>query len=210
MSLTLIFVIGTSIISIYAWQNQDLTRKWIFNPYSVNKYGQYYRFITSGFLHGSWLHLIFNMLVLWMFGEQVEAIFSAIYGPVIGKVIFGALYLIGIIVSDIPTFFKHRHAAYYNALGASGGVSSILFSSILFNPNQELCLYGLLCLPGIIWGVIYIIYSFYMGRQQSDNINHDAHLYGGLFGIVFTIIAFPSVIPHFIEQLMQLKLFQAN
>lgn len=207
MSLTTILVIITSAISIYAWQNQALTSKWIFNPYSVNKYKQYHRFITSGFLHGSWIHLIFNMLVLWMFGTQVEGIFSAIYGPTIGKVIFGALYLLGIVVSDIPTFFKHKHAAYYNALGASGGVSSVLFSSILFNPNQELCLYGLLCLPGIVWGIAYIVYSFYMGKQQSDNINHDAHLFGGLFGIVFTIIVFPDVIPFFIEQLADFKLF---
>lgn len=207
MSLTTILVIITSIISIYAWQNQSLTSKWIFNPYSVNKYGQYHRFITSGFLHGSWIHLIFNMLVLWMFGTQVESIFSAIYGSIIGKVIFGALYILGIVVSDIPTFFKHRHAAYYNALGASGGVSSVLFSSILFNPNQELCLYALICLPGIVWGIAYIVYSYYMGKQQSDNINHDAHLFGGLFGIVFTIIVFPDVIPIFIEQLADFKLF---
>lgn len=207
MSLTTILVIITSIISIYAWQNQSLTSKWIFNPYSVNKYGQYHRFITSGFLHGSWIHLIFNMLVLWMFGAQVESIFSAIYGPIIGKVIFGALYLLGIVVSDIPTFFKHRHAAYYNALGASGGVSSVLFSSILFNPNQELCLYALICLPGIVWGIAYIVYSYYMGKQQSDNINHDAHLFGGLFGIVFTILVFPDVIPIFIEQLADFQLF---
>lgn len=207
MSLTIILVIITSAISIYAWQNQALTSKWIFNPYSVNKYKQYHRFITSGFLHGSWIHLIFNMLVLWMFGTQVEGIFSAIYGPIVGKVIFGALYLLGIVVSDIPTFFKHKHAAYYNALGASGGVSSVLFSSILFNPNQELCLYGLLCLPGIVWGIAYIVYSYYMGKQQADNINHDAHLFGGLFGIVFTIIVFPDVIPFFIEQLADFKLF---
>ncbi len=207
MSLTTILVIITSAISIYAWQNQELTSKWIFNPYSVNKYKQYHRFITSGFLHGSWIHLIFNMLVLWMFGTQVESIFSAIYGPTIGKVIFGALYILGIVVSDIPTFFKHRHAAYYNALGASGGVSSVLFSSILFNPNQELCLYALICLPGIVWGIAYIVYSYYMGKQQSDNINHDAHFFGGLFGIGFTILVFPDVIPIFIEQLAEFKLF---
>lgn len=207
MSLTLIIVIATSLISYYAWQNQSLTQKWIFNPYSVQKYNQYYRFITSGLLHSGWIHLLFNMLVLYMFGKQVEDIFGMIYGPVVGKIIFGGLYFFGIIVSDIPTYFKHRNAAYYNALGASGGVSSVLFSFILFDPNQQLCLYGLVCFPGIVWAVLYIVYSYYMGKKGSDNINHDAHLYGGLFGVAYTILVYPSVIPHFIEQLKNFQLF---
>jgi len=207
MSLTLILVIATSAISLYAWQNQDLTRKWIFNPYAIYKYKEYYRFITSGFLHSGWVHLFFNMFVLYMFGSQLERMFSAIYGATIGKVIFGGLYLLGIIVSDIPTFIKHKNAAYYNALGASGGVSSILFSYILFDPVQKLYLYGLIGLPGIVWAALYVIYSIYMGKQSRDNINHDAHLFGGIFGIVYTIIVFPKVVPHFFEQLLHLQIF---
>lgn len=117
------------------------------------------------------------------------------------------MYLLGIIVSDIPSFIKHKDAPYYNALGASGGVSSLLFSFIIFDPTQDLCLYGLLCFPGFIWGALYIVYSFYMGKKGQDNINHDAHLYGGLFGIVFTIIAVPGVIPNFIDQLSNFSLF---
>ncbi|MDX1627116.1 MAG: rhomboid family intramembrane serine protease [Fulvivirga sp.] len=207
MSLTLLLVIGTSIISIYAWQNESLTRQWIFNPYSIKKYKEYYRFITSGFLHSGWVHLIFNMLMLFMFGQQIEAVFSYIYGPMIGKVIFAALYLIGIVVSDIPTFLKHKEHAYYNALGASGGVSAVLFSYVLFAPVQKLYLYGLIGLPGIVWAGLYIVYSIYMGKQGSDNVNHDAHLYGGLFGIVFTIIVYPDIIPHFLDQITQLSIF---
>jgi len=207
MSLTLLLVIATSAISIYAWQNKDLTNKWIFNPYSVYKYNQYYRFITSGFLHSGWIHLFFNMFVLYMFGQQVEGVFSSIYGATTGKIIFGGLYILGIIISDIPTFLKHRNAAYYNALGASGGVSSVLFSFVLFDPVQKLYLYGLIGLPGIVWAALYVVYSIYMGKQGSDNINHDAHLYGGIFGIIYTIIVFPSVVPHFLEQLTQLSIF---
>ena len=122
-------------------------------------------------------------------------------------VLFVALYLLGIIISDIPTYIKHRNHAYYNALGASGGVSSILFSFILFDPAQKLYLYGIIGLPGVVWAVLYVLYSAYMGKRQGDNINHDAHLYGGLFGVAFTILIFPKVIPHFIEQLGNLSLF---
>jgi len=113
----------------------------------------------------------------------------------------------GIVISDIPSFLKYKDSPYYNALGASGGVSSILFSFIIFYPTQDICLYGLLCFPGFLWGALYIIYTVYMGKRQGDNINHDAHLYGGLFGIVFTIITVPGVVPAFFEQLKNLSIF---
>ena len=206
MSITLIFVIVTVLISIYAWNNESITQKWIFNPYAVKHRRQYYRFITSGFLHGGIVHLLFNMLVLYMFGEQVEEVFKSIYGD-FGKVVFSALYLLGIIVSDIPTFAKHKDTPHYNALGASGGVSSILFSYILFDPSNKLYLYGIIGLPGIVWALLYMIYSYYMSKRQVDNVNHDAHLYGGLFGVIFTLLTIPGVILHFLEQLKYLNFF---
>ncbi|MDH5475841.1 MAG: rhomboid family intramembrane serine protease [Cyclobacteriaceae bacterium] len=206
MSATLIIVIVNVIASIYAWNNTSIMGKWIFNPYTVFHNKEYHRFITSGFIHGNWMHLIFNMLVLFMFGEQVESWFTQLYGEV-GVVLYVVMFLAAVIVSDIPTFLKNKENSYYNALGASGGTSAILFSYILFNPIQSLCLYGILCFPGVLWGVLYIIYSVYMGKQQSDNINHDAHLWGGLFGIGFTIMIYPSVILHFLEQLRDFTLF---
>ncbi|MEO0552791.1 MAG: rhomboid family intramembrane serine protease [Bacteroidota bacterium] len=206
MSLTLIFIAVTVVISIKAWNDPALTNRWIFNPYAVKHNKQYYRFLSSGFLHGGFIHLLFNMLVLYMFGEQVEAVFTSAYG-VVGKVLFAGLYILGIIISDIPTFLKYKDLPHYNALGASGGVSSILFSYILFDPSSKLYLYGLIGLPGVVWAALYIIYSYYMSKKQIDNINHDAHLYGGIFGIVFTIITIPQVVPHFFEQLTQLRLF---
>lgn len=206
LSITLILVAGTALISFNAFNNADLRSRWIFNPYVIWKERQYYRFITSGFIHADWLHLLFNMLVLWMFGSYVERIFETVYGNW-GLVLFGLLYLAGIVVSDIPSFVKHKNSPGFNALGASGGVSSVLFSFILFSPMHNICLYGLLCLPGFVWGVLYIIYTIYMGRQQRDNINHDAHLYGGIFGIVFTAAAVPETIPNFIEQISDFSLF---
>lgn len=206
MSVTLILVIITVLTSLYGWQNNNILKKWIFNPYTIYKYKQYYRFITSGFIHNDFMHLLFNMFVLWMFGVQVEYVFTMIYGTM-GTVLFVALYILGIIVSDIPTFIKHKDHAYYNALGASGGVSSVLFSFILFDPTQKLYLYGLIGLPGIVWAALYVFYSAYMGKRAGDNINHDAHLYGGLFGIAFTILIYPRVILLFIEQLKGLSLF---
>jgi membrane associated rhomboid family serine protease len=206
MSITLIIVIITVLVSLKAFKDTNFRNKLIFNPYVILRNNEYHRFLTSGFIHGDFMHLLFNMFVLYMFGTYVENIFTAIYGG-IGQGLFVAMYFLGIVISDIPTFFKHRDSPHYNALGASGGVSSLLFSFIIFNPTQDLCLYGLLCFPGILWGILYIIYSFYMGKRGQDNINHDAHLYGGIFGILFTIITVPGVIMNFIEQLKAFSIF---
>ena len=206
MSITLILVIITSGVSIMAWNNNSMLTKFIFNPYAVFHNNEYHRFITSGLIHANWMHLIFNMFVLFMFGQQVENVFAYVYGDM-GLVIYVLLFVLGIIVSDIPTFLKNKHNPHYNALGASGGTASILFSYILFDPAQDLCLYGLLCFPGVLWGVLYIIYSVYMGKKQGDNINHDAHLWGSLFGVVFTILVYPEVIFIFLEQLKSFSLF---
>jgi membrane associated rhomboid family serine protease len=141
-----------------------------------------------------------------MFGQQVENVFVYAYGD-LGLVIYGLLYLLGIIFSDVPTFLKNKNNPHYNALGASGGTAAVLFSFILFDPAQDLCLYGLLCFPGVLWGVLYIIYSVYMSKKEGDNINHDAHLWGSLFGVGFTILVYPEVIFIFIEQMKSFSLF---
>lgn len=206
MSVTLILVIITAGATLYAWNNQNIMYKWIFNPYTIKRNNEYQRFITSGFIHSNWMHLIFNMLMLYMFGGYVETLFRQVYGE-LGIVFYLLLYIIGIVVSDIPTYIRHKNHPHYNSLGASGGVSSILFSFIMFMPIEKLCLYGLLCLPGIIWGALYLAYSYYMSKKGGDNINHDAHLYGAVFGIIFTIIVYPPVISSFISSIQNISIF---
>ena len=198
LSATIGLVILTVILSLIAWNNQALTNKWIFNPYTIAKYNQYFRFVSSGFIHANWVHLLFNVFMLYMFGEIVERYFEFLMG-VSGKIIFVIFYISAIIVSSISTFIKHRHNPGYNSLGASGGVSAVLFSFIVFAPMQDLCLYGLLCLPGIFWGAVYLVYSYYMARRSGDNINHDAHLFGALYGVIFTIAIYPNALLRFFE-----------
>ena len=198
MSITLLLVIATVAISLLAWNKEELSRKWIFNPYTIAKYNQYYRFISSGFIHANWMHLLFNVFMLYMFGEIIERLFIQLMGN-FGKIVFVLFYISAIIISAISTFIKHKHNPGYNSLGASGGVSAILFSYIVFAPMQDLCLYGLLCLPGIFWGAAYLIYSYYMAQRSGDNINHDAHLFGALYGVIFTIIIYPSALSQIID-----------
>ena len=105
-------------------------------------------------------------------------------------------------VSDIPTYFRHRDDRSYASLGASGGVASVLFSGVLFAPlNKIYMMFIPVGIPGFIFGFLYLAYSYYMGRRRGDNINHDAHFYGALYGVVLTVALMPDVVPHFLEQI---------
>ncbi|MBC5774562.1 rhomboid family intramembrane serine protease [Pontibacter sp. KCTC 32443] len=207
MSVTLILIIITVGISWYAFSKHDLMEKWIFYPYTVNRDNSWYRFLTSGFLHADFSHLFFNMFTLYFFGSNVEYTFKSGFGEVPGILIFLLIYIGGIIVSDIPTYIKHRHDPGYRALGASGGVAAVVFSSILFYPTQDICLYAILCIPGFILGILYLMYSYFSGKRMGDNINHDAHFYGALYGFIISLAIVPQAGPLFIEQIATWKLF---
>lgn len=215
MSLTIILIIVTAGISWYAFQNPSLLDKWMLNPARVSKNKEYYRFITSGFIHADFGHLIFNMFSLYFFGEAMEMFLNNIFGSA-GTFYYLILYVAGIVVSDIPTFLKHRNNSNYNSLGASGGVSALLFAFILLAPLQSVCLYFAICIPGFLFGALYMAYSFYETRKTmaqarrfggGGGINHDAHLYGAIFGIIFMAILLPQSVPNFFAQIASWRMF---
>ena len=204
MSVTLILIILTAGISIYAWSNLDLMQKWIFHPYSVRKRHEYYRFVTSGFLHADWTHLLFNMFSFYMFAQVVEQVFIGIHGPEVGIVLFLLVYIGGIVVSDIYTFLKEHKNFNYHSLGASGGVSAIIFSSILLNPLTKIIIFPIpVGIPGFIFGGLYLLYSYYQAKRMGDNVNHDAHFYGAIFGFLVTFLLVPGALGNFIQQIQQ-------
>ena len=206
MTVTFILIAVNVVASIYAWNRTDKLYAWMLNPYSVVHRNQYYRLLTSGFIHNDWVHLIFNMITLYFFGRNMEYVFNYLYGGS-GTLYFLILYFAGMIVADVPSVIKHRGNPHYNSLGASGAVSAVLFASILFNPTSRICLYMALCMPGFVFGILYLVYSFYQGKRSEGNINHDAHLFGALFGIVFSIIIRPTVIESFFEQVLNFRIF---
>lgn len=197
LSQTLIIIIITCIISIPAFTNRKMQGDLMMYPPEVNR-GQYYRFLTSGFVHADWQHLIFNMITLWSFGRAMEGLLTAIAGR-FGFLIF---YVTAIIVSDIPSYLKNRNNSRYASLGASGGVSAVMFGFILFAPWMW---FSFPPLPAIIFAVVYVIYSQYASRQGNTGINHDAHLAGGLYGVLFILVARPEVWRIFINELMHPK-----
>jgi membrane associated rhomboid family serine protease len=205
ITLSLGIIIITSAISLYTMQKPRVLSDFMMNPYLITKQSQYYRLITSGFIHRDHMHLIFNMFSFYFFGTQLEYIFQEIFGT-LGSVHFIILYLLGIIVSDLPTVWKHRNNKHYNSLGASGAVSAVVFACILFLPLRDICIYGILCFPGVILGATYLGYSFYSSKKSKDGINHDAHLYGALFGIIYCLVFYPDSLRIFLHQMGEWKL----
>jgi membrane associated rhomboid family serine protease len=206
--ITYILIGITVAVSFLALSNGNIMRALIMNPYQISTRGQYYRLITSGFIHKDHMHLLFNMISFYFFGRAVEYVFKNIFGAGAGGYYFIALYVLAILMSDLPTYFKHKTNANYNSLGASGGVAAIVFAFILFRPLDNIYIYFALPVPGFILGVGYIVYSWHQGRKSKDNINHDAHLYGALFGLVFCVLTYPPCIGQFFQQLQHWKYFE--
>ncbi|ANQ50424.2 rhomboid family intramembrane serine protease [Flammeovirga yaeyamensis] len=202
MSITLILIVLNVGISYYAFQNDSVRYKLLMDPYLVASKNQWYRFISSAFVHSSWMHLLFNMLTLYFFGESVERICMILTGNVLyGELAFLALYFGGAIIADIPSYIKHKGDINYRSLGASGAVSSVVFFMIIFAPVQDICLYFVLCLPSFILGAAFLIYSYYQSNNPNTYINHSAHLFGAIWGIAFSILLEPNSIIRFFQQI---------
>lgn len=206
---TLALIAINVIISLIAMNNQDVMSKAIMWPYGVKRYNQFYRFITSGFIHADYIHLFFNMFTLLFFGQVVEIYFSG-YG-LGGNIAYLVLYFLALIASDLPTYFKQKDNYNYHCLGASGAVSAIVFAAVVFDPWGSIYLYGALKISALVYAVLYIVYCVAMSRKGGDNINHDAHLWGSLFGLGFTIALIaamqPAIFADILDQLKKPSLF---
>ncbi|HRO42478.1 MAG TPA: rhomboid family intramembrane serine protease [Flavipsychrobacter sp.] len=198
MSYTLIIVLITVLTSLAAFNNENIHQKLILWPRKMDSPAEYHRLLTSGFIHADYLHLIFNMLAMFLFGRNVEVFFEMSGMP---GILFPILYLAGIVAASLPSFVRHKNDAYYRSLGASGGVAAVLFSFIYFAPWAIIYVW-FIPVPAIIAAVGYLIYSAYMSKQQRDNVNHDAHFWGAVFGFVFTLLFAPDHGQEFIVKLL--------
>ncbi|WP_297337214.1 rhomboid family intramembrane serine protease [Algoriphagus sp.] len=207
LSITTLVIILTVITSLIGFNNSRFIERWMFTPYQIKRRNQWDRFILSGLIHKDYIHLLFNMFTFYFFGKVVEQFLAYHFGVLTGGLVFIVFYLLGIIIADIPTYLKNQDNSYYRALGASGGTAATVFSSIIIMPLADICLFGIICLPGFILGALFLIYSYTKGRQDNDGINHDAHLYGALFGIIFILVISPESGGVFIEQIKDFRLF---
>lgn len=189
LSITLIIIIVTAIVSLIAFSNERVMNDLIFYPPAVTDRREYYRFITCGLIHADYGHLIFNMLSLYLFGRMVEDQFQQIFGPS-GRMLYLGMYVLALIVSLLPTYFKNRNNSYYSSLGASGAVSAVVFAGLMIAPYMTVGLFIIPpVIPGFIFGPLYLIITAWLDKRGGGNINHSAHLWGALFGVAFLIVA---------------------
>lgn len=195
-SLILLF---TVITSIYAFSNPDLYGRFMLHPYSVSRGRNIHTIFSSGIIHKDWSHLLFNMLTFFFFGFPLEGLLSAISSW--GHLQFLLIYVLGLVLSDISTIVKERDNYRYHSLGASGAICAVLFSFILFNPTMSIYIFFIpIPIPAVIFGFLFLAYCAWAARASRDSINHDAHFYGALTGLLLTIVLYPGVIGHFVRE----------
>jgi membrane associated rhomboid family serine protease len=186
VSVALVIFVATlaaSLLGLFA--APKIIERSLFRPYYFLRRQQYDTIVTSGFVHADLPHLIFNMMTFWFFAFPLE--------KEIGPVRFALLYFLGLVVSDAGTFFKHRNDPQYASLGASGAISAVLFAAIVYFPWMKLFIIPIpLPIPAPLFAVAYVAYSWWSARQARGRINHDAHLGGALFGLVFVLLTDPA------------------
>lgn len=200
MVVTILIIAVTVGISLMVMNSEELFAKLRFNAYDARHSNQWYRFLSYGFVHAGYVHLFINMFVLYSFGTIVEMYFK-VYFPGKASFYYILLYLGGIVLSVIPSFGKHKNDVFYNAVGASGAVAAVVFSSIILYPTGRIFLFFIpVGIPSPVFGVLYLAYEYYSSRNSRDNIGHDAHLWGAIFGMVFTIALKPDLALMFLQQ----------
>lgn len=203
LTLTLVIVIITSLVSIGAFNNPRIKQDLIFYPPAITQRNQWYRFFSCGLIHADGIHLIFNMYALYAFGTYVETGFPyrnvasydngfiQIFGDSRGKILYFAMYVLALGFSLLPTYFRHRNNYHYRGLGASGAVSAVIFAALVLEPRMGMGLIIIprLSIPGYIFAPLFLIISHYLAKRGKDNINHSAHIWGAIFGVVFVLAA---------------------
>ena len=200
--ITYVIMAITALVSYKAFQDSSLKWRFMFNAHEIKRKKEWYRFFSHGLIHADWVHLGLNIYVLYLFGGKVEHEFIKEFGMVRGIVNYLLLYIGGLAVSSFYSYAKHQDNPNYNSLGASGAVSAVVFASIALFPMDKL---GIILIPfyipGVIFGALYLLYSNYMAKKQLDNIGHDAHFWGALFGFVITFVFNPSLLSSFVNQI---------
>lgn len=199
--MTIYLILITVAVSFLAFNSEKFFNKSLFHPYTIKRQNQFYRYLSSGFIHADYLHLIFNMIVLYSFGRSVEMLYTRYYGEGMGTLLFLALYIGGIIISSIPSHLKHQDNPNFSSVGASGGVSAILFAVIFFKPIDNFYLFGIFGIPALVFGIAFLLISIRLSRLSRGNINHDAHIAGSIYGFFFTFFLNPKLILIFFQQI---------
>jgi membrane associated rhomboid family serine protease len=213
INLTIALVAANVIISLLAFNDPSRMSRLMLNPYQVVRRNEWYRVISHAFIHGDYIHLFFNMYVLYSFGGLIEDVFTIpeyfnmlfpdleFWGVSRGYLYFVLLYLGGILAASLPALKNHADNPSYNSLGASGAVSAVVMALIFLLPTMDLrILFIPVNIPAFILGAAYLAYEYYMSKQGRTGIAHDAHFWGAIYGLVLLIILQPAFAKYFVQR----------
>jgi len=199
MEITYGIILFTVIVSVFCFTQEEWFDRLKFNAFDVHHGKQWYRFFSYGFLHANWVHLLINMFVLYSFGRFVEHYYRGLFHEKY-LLYYILLYMGGLLLSIIPAFGKHKNDVFYNAVGASGAVSAVIFAAIVIQPKSPISFFFIpVEIPAWIFGIVYVGYELYMSKKANDNIGHDAHFWGAVYGVIFTIALKPGLAVEFLK-----------
>jgi membrane associated rhomboid family serine protease len=207
--ITYTFLTIIIIFSAYCLNDRKAMNKYLFHPYSTYHYHEHYRFLTHAFIHGDVMHLAFNCLALYSFGITLEDGFFGnpeVFDPRFGKLYYIILFTGGIYAASFTEYFRNRNNPDYSSLGASGAISSVMFCFIMISPISRISLF-FFPMQGWIAGLLLLGVSYYLIRRKkttayTDNISHESHFWGALFGIAFVLVLKPALLHSFIYQIV--------
>ncbi len=199
----LFLIVVTVAVSVMALLRNNIFYQLSFNAYAIAYQRQWYRLLSYGFIHANWMHLFINMFVLWMFGELLEDSYVYLFDSK-GHFMYLLLYISSIVISSIFDLKKYKEDYNYQAVGASGATSAVIFAGILLYPTQKIYIFLIpIGIPAFIFGVLFLIYSMYMAKKNMDNIGHTAHFYGAVYGFLFVLMFDYKLIIQFFVQIVQ-------
>jgi membrane associated rhomboid family serine protease len=183
---SILLALLTTGISYKGFQDKSFRDRYLFEVDEILVGKQYERLVTSGFLHNNWIHLIFNMAVLYLFSQSLSVF------PMLNLGTYLVLYFGSMVGGNLLALYIHRNHGDYRALGASGAVNGLIFALIVMVPQAKIGF--LFYLPGWIFGLLYILVSIYGIKRQGDNVGHEAHLGGAIVGILLAMAVYPRAI----------------
>lgn len=187
LPISLILILANCLVSWKGFNDRNFYERYEFSIEKVKIYKQYYRLVTSGFLHVNWMHLIFNMIALYFFSSSVEFYF--------GPINFLLIYFTSMVGGDLLSLFIHRYDSSYSSVGASGAVSGVIYASIAVFPGMKMGFFFIpISIPAWIFGLGYVAYSIYGIRSRRDNVGHESHLAGALIGMLLAVAMFPAAL----------------
>lgn len=173
------------LLSLRAFNNPVAFANGVFQVDRILQHREWQRILSSGFIHVSYNHLLFNMLTLFFFAGNLETSLGPLY--------FLLIYLGSLIGGNLFSLFIHRHNGLYRAVGASGAVSGVVFAAIAISPGMSLAFIFIpIPFPAWVYALGFVLYSIYGIRSQRDNIGHEAHLGGAIIGLLIALAIVPQ------------------